>query len=105
MSTANSELTSRFVSRLAWATLVPIALMIVAMALKPMWRDEYWSLYFTEPRFSLIELVTGRMHWETHPPLYFVFLAVWRTVSDADIWIRALALPFLAAGAWGAFAF
>lgn len=95
---------SRFMTRLAWATLVPVAVMIVAMALKPMWRDEYWSLYFTEPRFSLIELFNGRMHWETHPPLYFVFLAVWRTISDADIWIRALALPFLAAGAIGAWA-
>lgn len=88
--------------RLTWATLVPIAMMIVAMTMKPLWRDEYWSLYFTEPRFSLGELFTGRMLWETHPPLYFIFLAVWRTIADTDVWIRMLALPFLAVGVAGA---
>jgi hypothetical protein len=102
MTEASAEWRRKLLWRLTWATLVPIAVMIVAMVLKPLWRDEYWSLYFTEPRFSLGELFTGRMLWETHPPLYFIFLALWRTIADTDVWIRLLALPFLAVGVAGA---
>ncbi len=99
----DSEALRRFLKRMAWATIVPVGMMIVAMVLKPMWRDEFWSLYFSEPRFGLMELINGRMHWETHPPLYFIFLTVWRDVMDNAVWIRMLALPFLIVGVIGAY--
>ncbi len=97
-----SEPLQRFVVRLAWASLVPAAMLVAAMLLKPMWRDEFWSLYFTEPRFSMEELLNGRMRYETHPPLYFVFLRLWRGIADNAEWIRTLAIPFLVTGALGA---
>lgn len=102
-ATQNGEQMQRFIRRMAWATLVPVGMMIAALVLKPMWRDEFWSLYFSEPRFGLMELINGRMHWETHPPLYFIFLTVWRDIMDNAVWIRMLALPFLAVGVIGAY--
>lgn len=97
-----SEATRRLITRLAIASIVPVGMLVVAMAMKPMWRDEFWSLYFSEPRFSLGELLADRMRYETHPPLYFTFLRMWREFGDSDTWIRALALPFLAVGFLGA---
>ena len=37
----------------AIATLVPVTMMIVAMWMKPLWRDEYFTQYFADPDQSL----------------------------------------------------
>lgn len=98
-----SEPLRRFVVRMAWASLVPIGMLLLAMALKPMWRDEFWSFYFSEPRFSMFELWGDRMRYESHPPLYFTLLRLWRGIADTELWIRALAVPIVLVGALGAY--
>ncbi len=100
--TALSDTQQKFLRRLAWATLVPLGMLVAAMLLKPMWRDEFWSLYFSEPRFSLPELWRDRMPYEAHPPLYFTLLYLWRQIADTSEWVRALAVPFILFGALGA---
>ncbi len=85
---------------LALASIVPIAVMIAAMALKPLWRDEYWSLFFSEPTLDLAALVETRMIAEVHPPLYYITLHLWRSMLPDDPAIaRFLSLPILVAGA------
>ncbi|WP_298915724.1 hypothetical protein [uncultured Algimonas sp.] len=74
----------------AVATFVPVAVMIAAMALKPLWRDEYWSLFFSDPSLPLAELFGGRWRNEVHPPLYYVLLHGWRHVFDHPFALRLM---------------
>jgi len=62
----------------ALATLCPIIVMVLAMAFKPLWRDEYWSLFFADPSFSFSELLSGRLRDEVHPPFYYFLLHGWQ---------------------------
>lgn len=85
---------------LALASLLPLSVMLAAMVLKPLWRDEYWSLFFSEPALDLTTLVQTRMLEEVHPPLYYLALHAWRSVLPNDpIIARLLAVPIVLAGA------
>lgn len=85
---------------LALASVVPLAIMAAAMVLKPLWRDEYWSLFFSEPALALAALLETRMIEEVHPPLYYVGLHFWRgMLPDDPVIARFLSIPILLAGA------
>lgn len=84
---------------LALAVAAALALLMASLVLRPLWRDEYWALYFSAPDLSLREAMETRMVRDVHPPFYFILLHFWRRVSDADLWSRAFNLLALAAGA------
>lgn len=85
---------------LALASSVPLLMMIAAMLLKPLWRDEYWSLFFSDPGLDLAALIETRMIEEVHPPLYYIGLYLWRgLLPDDPVIARFLSLPILLAGA------
>lgn len=85
-----------------WAAIVPVGMMLAGIFLRPYWRDEFWSLFLTDPArsFSL-----AAMHFDTsHPPFYNTILRGWRALESSDLWARLLSLPVLAAGAAGVIA-
>ncbi|NNE58449.1 MAG: hypothetical protein HKN36_10095 [Hellea sp.] len=87
----------------AIATLVPIVMMLVAMWIKPLWRDEFFSLYYSEPGLSLPDLAENRWVIDAHPPLHNIFLWVWSHISEHVFWQKALSLVFLGIGAFACF--
>lgn len=87
--------------RWVWAALGVTALLIAASIWqRPLWRDEYWALYFSDPASPLRELVFQKIVKHEHPPAYFALLYLWRFVWDNDVWARVLNLAFDAAAAW-----
>ena len=82
------------IRHLALASIVPLTMMLVAMSIKPLWRDEYWSLYYSSPQMSLHDLSR-----EVHPPIYYYILRLWQTVVPGDFAARILSLLFAGAGA------
>jgi hypothetical protein len=88
-------------NRQAWiAAGVGIAFLLAGMIARPLWRDEYWALYFSDTAHSLGFDISQRITKDVHPPFYFMLLHVWRQVSGSDGWARVLTLPLLALGAW-----
>ena len=83
----------------ALATLVPVAMMIVAMWLKPLWRDEYFSQFFADPDQSLAYLLPNRWASDPHPPAYNPVLWIWSHISIHPFWQKCLSLAILALGA------
>ena len=106
MTTAVTAATPRRLLGLSWnaqawiAASVGIAFMLASMATRPLWRDEYWALYFSDVAHTAAFDLTQRITKDVHPPFYFMLLHLWRQVSGSDGWARALTLPLLAAGAW-----
>jgi hypothetical protein len=86
------------------AIAVAAGLLVAQFWLRPLWRDEYWALYFSAPHAPLAETLMGKMTNDVHPPLYFVILHLWRQISDAEIFARCLNLVVIGLGAWGAWA-
>lgn len=82
----------------ALATLVPIGMMIVAMWMKPLWRDELFSLYYADPNESLGRLMTERWSIDAHPPFYNPFLWAWSLISEHPFWLKYLSLVFAVLG-------
>ena len=87
-----------FLKRLTIATAVPVAMMLVAMVMRPVWRDEIWALYFSDTSMELKELMSIRMSNDTHPPLYFIIQHYWRAVSDSILWSKFFSLCVLVLG-------
>jgi hypothetical protein len=77
-----------------------LVMLLVSMALRPLWRDEFWALYFSEPGYSISSLVFEKVTGREHPPFYFLALYAWRHVFDTDLWARLLNLGFLLAAGW-----
>lgn len=77
------------------ATIVPVAVMFMAMWLKPMWRDEYWSLFFSDASVDFASLFQGRLRDEVHPPLYYFFLHYWRQLFGGVFGMRLLSIFML----------
>jgi hypothetical protein len=87
----------------AWAAIaLAAALLLAQFWLRPLWRDEYWALYFSAPHDPLWRTLTETMTRDVHPPLYFTVLHFWRQISDAEIFARFFNVLVLALGAWGA---
>ncbi|MDX2236882.1 MAG: hypothetical protein NW203_04885, partial [Hyphomonadaceae bacterium] len=93
-----------FKSRLTpLALLIAAATLLAGVFLRPLWRDEYWALYFSGAELSLADAISLRMVRDVHPPFYFTLLHFWRAVTDAEIWARVfnlVALPLAAAAVW-----
>ena len=85
----------------AWIAVgVGVGFMLVSMATRPLWRDEYWALYFSDVAHTAGFDLTQRITKDVHPPFYFLLLHLWRQVSGSDGWARVLSLPLLALGGW-----
>ena len=82
----------------AWATLVPIGIMLIAMWVKPLWRDEYFSLYYADPSKSLTYLLEHRWGPDSHPPIHNVFLYYWTHIFSHPFLQKGLSLVFLVLG-------
>ncbi len=80
-----------------WASLVPIGFMVVALYWRPVWRDEVWALYYSDPALSFSQ-TTERLLNNVHPPLYFYILHYWRLLADTVLWAKTLNLLFLLFG-------
>ncbi len=87
--------------RWMWAAAaMALAMMLAAIFLRPLWRDEYWALYFSNPGTPLNELIFEKITKHEHPPAYFGLLYLWRLIFDNDIWARLLSIPIYAAAGW-----
>jgi len=78
-------------------------LIIAQIWLRPLWRDEYWALYFSDPHASASQLLS-KIARDVHPPLYFLILHYWRQINDGQVFARLFDVAFLiasAAIAWG----
>lgn len=84
---------------LALSVLVGLAMLAASIALRPLWRDEYWSLYFSAPHLPLDAAVTQRMMRDVHPPFYFILGHAWLQLSDSGVWARVFNVVALGAGA------
>lgn len=88
-------------TQFAWASLVPVCVMIAAMVLKPLWRDEYWTLFFADPSLGFGELISSRQRDDIHPPLFYWVLHLWLSLLDSHFAARALSVLMLLATALG----
>jgi len=86
----------------ALATLVPVIMMMTAMWFKPLWRDEYFSLFYSDPQQNLSYLSRERWNIDAHPPFYNPFLWLWGHISQNPFWQKSLSLVFLGLGALSA---
>lgn len=78
--------------RLFWG-LVPVIGMAVASALiRPLWLDEYWSLYFSDVVRPFFEVWTTRIRVENHPPLFYLSLMWLRHVINAPFGFKLLSI-------------
>ena len=85
--------------KLVLPTLVPIIVMLIAMFWRPVWRDDVWALFMSEPSIGLSG-VFDRSSTNVHPPVYFYILHIWRLLIDAVWFSKALNLVILAVGIW-----
>jgi uncharacterized membrane protein len=91
-------------SKWTWVALAITALVFAAsFGLRPMWRDEYWALYFSGLGKSLPETIEA-IGADVHPPLYFLMLHFWRLISSDPLWVRAFNIVVMALGALAAWA-
>ena len=80
-----------------------LVIVIVGIAFRPYWRDEYWALYFSGRELSLHDAIAARMTRDVHPPLYFIAQHFWRAPIEAEWWARiynALVVVACGAGVW-----
>ncbi|MET0181494.1 MAG: hypothetical protein ABW199_01265 [Caulobacterales bacterium] len=92
-------------SKWSWAGLAfSLAILVVGVFFRPLWRDEFWALHYSGAGMSLLDAITQRMTNDVHPPFYFILLHLWRLVSDAPIWARAFNLLVLVIGVAGIWA-
>ena len=87
-----------FLKRLKLVTVIPIVMMITAMILRPIWRDEVWALYFSDPNMEIGTLLMQRINHDTHPPFYFIIQHFWRSIFDSILWSKAFNLVCLLLG-------
>lgn len=84
---ASRQLAPAWVLALPTLLLCAVALRIVAGTLgrENFWLDELSSLYFSDPARSIYDTVREIWRGETNPPLYYVYLYLWRhIVPGAD---------------------
>ena len=79
----------------AIATIAPIVMMFVSMYMKPLWRDEYWSLFFSDRSIDFGTLMGDRLRDEVHPPLYYFLLYHWQALAKTVFAQRFLSIVLL----------
>ncbi|MCF6275748.1 MAG: hypothetical protein L3J05_08300 [Robiginitomaculum sp.] len=84
-----------------YASAVPLAIMLIAMYLRPVWRDEVWAEYYTDISLNLPQ-TTERLKNNIHPPSYFYILHYWRMFSDTVMWEKTLNLLIIGGGFFAA---
>ena len=93
---ASSRLAPAWVLALPTLLLCAVALRIVAATLgrENFWLDELSSLYFSDPARSLADTVREIWRSETNPPLYYLYLYLWRHIAPGadEVSIRAASL-------------
>lgn len=82
------------------ALAVSLLLLLSQFFLRPMWRDEFWALYFSAPDLPIIQAITEKMSRDVHPPLYFSVLHFWRQISEAEIFARFFNLACIGLSGW-----
>jgi hypothetical protein len=93
-----------FNSRAAIALFALSAALILAQIWqRPLWRDEYWALYFSDPHVSALDLL-AKIRLDVHPPLYFLLLHYWRLINDSPAFARLFNVAFLLVGGAAAWA-
>lgn len=84
-------------SRLVLAAMLAcLAFAALSLVLRPLWRDEYWALFFSDPSLGLSELIGDRLVRDVHPPLYFLAVYAVRHLFEDPLALRALNLVALA---------
>ena len=84
------------------ALIVCAAIWAYGLVFRPLWRDEYWSLYFADAGQSLGQAL-GRITLDVHPPGYFLLLRYWQGASQSVFWARAFnvfTVAVCALGCW-----
>src|SRR5690348_7298504 len=68
------------------------ALLLMALALRAafiwkdrLWLDEVWSATFAVQPF--IDVVIATLRFDPHPPLYYLQLWVWASISHSTLWL------------------
>ena len=80
---------SPFDSRIGMIALIVCAVVWgYGLVFRPLWRDEYWGLYFADAGQSLADTL-GRISLDVHPPGYFLLLHYWSTFDHSVFWARA----------------
>lgn len=87
--------------KIAWASLIPLLVMLVALIWRPVWRDDVWALFMSEPSLG-VGGVLDRSSTNVHPPFYFYILHFWRSLFDGVIASKLLNLVFIIIGAMAA---
>lgn len=95
------EYKSLNMTQFALASLCPLLVMVAAMWFKPLWRDEYWSLFFADPSLGFQDLMASRLRDEVHPPFYYWILHLWQSVTETHFGARLLSIFMLIASAFG----
>lgn len=95
------SVTDRDIKRIAMATLIPLAILLLGLYLRPVWRDEIWALYMTQPDLEF-DGITANIARNVHPPFYFYLLAAWRSVFDGIMAAKTLNLILLGLGFFAA---
>ena len=94
-------MTNDVLKKWIYASAVPLAIMIIAMYVRPIWRDEVWAEYYSDISLSLSQ-TTERLKNNIHPPSYFYILHYWRQFSDTVIWEKTLNLVVIIGGFFAA---
>ncbi len=84
-----------------YASAVPLAIMLIAMYFRPVWRDEVWAEYYSDISLNLPQ-ITDRLKNNIHPPSYFYALHYWRIFSDTVVWEKTLNLLVIICGFFAA---
>jgi len=101
MDAATASRTETPAERLAWRVspwavaiaiaLVAIAVRSIGLQLRPLWLDESYTAWFSSRGWR--ELWTVVPTYETHPPLYYSLMKLWRGLFGADpVSLRALSV-------------
>jgi hypothetical protein len=73
--------------------LLALTVRAIGLGLRPLWLDEAYSAWFSTRGWH--ELWTVVPTYETHPPVYYSLLKLWRTVVGGDaVALRALSVLF-----------
>ena len=80
---------SRFRHILTWLPLVPIlllgfALLVAGLTATSLWSDEGWTIAATDGTTPM-EIITGWVKPDVHPPLFFLELRLWRAFTGDAI--------------------
>jgi 4-amino-4-deoxy-L-arabinose transferase-like glycosyltransferase len=82
-----------FSKRPASPLLIPGAILVIAAALRfaalgfdNLWYDELYNVWTA--RLPLADQIGDNLA-AGHPPLYYLFVRVWFSISDSELWVRA----------------